>query len=82
MEVGLNQSATQKWFWGWEERMDQQLPGGSLRRVFFIFEKLRCLETTTFFVLVGGFFTHPFEKYAQVKLDHETPRFGEKIKNS
>ena len=29
--------------------------------------------------LVGGW-TNPFEKYAQVKLDHETPRIGVKVK--
>ena len=29
--------------------------------------------------LVGGW-TNPFEKYESVKLDHETPRFGVKIK--
>jgi len=31
--------------------------------------------------LVGGWFTNPFEKYATVKLDHETPRIGVNIKN-
>ncbi len=30
--------------------------------------------------LVGGW-TNPFEKYATVKLDHETPGIGVKIKN-
>ena len=32
-------------------------------------------------VLVGGW-TNPFEKYAIVKLDHETPIFGVKIKKN
>ena len=30
--------------------------------------------------LVGGWFTNPFEKYAQVKLDHETPNRDENEK--
>ena len=31
--------------------------------------------------LVGGWFANPPEKYAQVKLDHETPNIrGEKLK--
>ena len=31
-------------------------------------------------ILVGWFFSKPIEKYAQVKLDHESPGIGVKIK--
>ena len=37
------------------------------------------LDPLTYIYLVGGFNFNPFEKYAQVKLDHETPRIAVKI---
>ena len=43
--------------------------------ILFFGQRLRAFEIHW---LVGGF-SHPSEKYATVKLDHETPIFGVKI---
>ena len=49
--------------------------------IFFVTMKFGDLEARKIHKIItsGWFFTKPFETYAQVKWDHETPRIGVKI---